>query len=317
MPVVMSSSVSKALSFFYAGLDRSRASNSPVRATPSPHCNPEAFCLCVRKLTCREKKQEPHSELDGGALDRTVVRCASEACQHARRNVAVAVCFLCACATDLCPSFACQQMWHGCDLHEFWQSGEWDRPQEVPVLCKSISDSVLCKSISDSVCLIAKPVETFGRAKLLQQTVEGGEGNPSAGLLGDAQKSGNVQRTTSAAAAYGDVDSDEGMSSQAQMALGVVGSRQEFVALRSARRTAKPARRNSLRAFRAAHHVKKVKVGSSAKGDAASLHKFRVIEEDEFKTRTYVCSCPMCRKPTFRSGSMSTTASESPGVERR
>ena len=111
-------------------------------------------------------------------------------------------------------------------------------------------------------------------------------------------KSEHLIRDSTAAGAHGDADCEQEMPVPAQIevvrkasitALGSSGASRIFGAVTSKWGSEKRARRARRQAVRAAQEIKVV----NACG-------FRLVEEDEFKTCTYVCSCPMCRKRHVR-----------------
>ena len=182
-------------------------------------------------------------------------------------------CFLCACATDWLCRLARDQLSHSCEHYEFWQSVE---------LCCRLEQSPILRRIR------SEPFEMS---------------DPHQNLL----KSEHLIRDSTAAGAHGDADCEQEMPVPAQIevvrkasitALGSSGASRIFGAVTSKwgseKRASKwgsekRARRGRRQAVRAAQEIKVV----NACG-------FRLVEEDEFKTRTYVCSCPMCRKRHVR-----------------
>jgi hypothetical protein len=189
--------------------------------------------------------------------------CIAEMLAHTEKSARVG-CFLCACATYWFCRLARDQLSHSCEHYEFGQS--------VQVCCRLEQSPILRR-------IWSVPIEMS---------------DPHQNLL----KPEHLIRDGSAAGADGDADCEQEMPVPAQIevvrkasitALGSSGASRIFEAVTSKWGREKRARRARGQAILAAQEIKVV----NACG-------FRLVEEDEFKTRTYVCSCPMCRKRHVR-----------------
>ena len=179
--------------------------------------------------------------------------------------------------------FARDQLSHSCDHHEFWQSVNLCcRLEQAPIIRRFRSERI---EISDPQILL-KPEHLIG-----DSSAAAADGDASLARTWPTSIGPGLQSDSSS-------DRKQEMPVPAQIevvrkaretALSSPGASRIFGAVPSEWESEKRARRARRQAIRAAQEIKVV-----------NACRFRLVEEDEFKTRTYVCSCPMCRKRNER-----------------